>query len=82
MTEAQGPPKETAVRAQKTRPRPADRPQLSPHRLLGPCLQLVSVVAARSVRVWDGPQGWSPSPTAPKRDTQMIAKAAVRREIP
>jgi len=82
VAEAPGPLKGMTGCAQELRPRPTDRLQLSPHRLLGPCLQLGSVVAARSVRVWDGPQEWSPSPTAPKRDTNMIAKAAVRREIP
>ena len=82
VAEAQGPLEEPKVRAQKTRPRPTDRPQLSPHRLLGPCLQLDSVVAARSVWVWDGPQGWHPSPTATKSEPKMSAKAAVRRALP
>ena len=82
MAEAPGPLKDTKGCAQDPRPRPTDQFQLSPHRLLGPCLQLDSVVAARSVWVWDGPQGWHPSPTAIKREPKMIAKAAVRRELP
>ena len=82
VAEAPGPPMGMTGCAQELRTRPSDRPQLSPHRLLGPCLQLGSVFAARSVWVWDGPQGWHPSPTATKREPKMNAKATVRRALP